>query len=150
MKDKYLIGLANLVNGSMLGYEDTSCVNDYKQWIEDYVNHSEQEIQSLKEVIKELRKGIGRKEETIFELQHERVPYINTYVDALEENIKVYKKMYDDVFKKYEKLNRSIIQATIDLETIIEIIKEQPTRDDTYIINRLNANINIFEESNNE
>lgn len=64
MKDKYLIGLANLVNGSMLGYEDTSCVNDYKQWIEDYVNHSEQEIQSLKEVIKDLRKAIGRKEES--------------------------------------------------------------------------------------
>lgn len=86
MKDKYLIGLANLVNGSMLGYEDTSCVNDYKQWIEDYVNHSEQEIQSLKEVIKELRKAIGRKEETIFELQHERVPYTNRYVDKIKDN----------------------------------------------------------------
>lgn len=86
MKDKYLIGLANLVNGSMLGYEDTSCVNDYKQWIEDYVNHSEQEIQSLKEVIKELRKAIGRKEETIFKLQHERVPYTNRYVDKIKDN----------------------------------------------------------------
>ena len=86
MKDKYLIGLANLVNGSMLGYEDTSCVNDYKQWIEDYVNHSEQEIQSLKEVIKDLRKAIGRKEETIFELQHERVPYTNRYVDKIKDN----------------------------------------------------------------
>ena len=86
MKDKYLIGLANLVNGSMLGYEDTSCVNDYKQWIDNYVNHSEQEIQSLKEVIKDLRKAIGRKEETIFELQHERVPYTNQYVDKIKDN----------------------------------------------------------------
>ena len=86
MKDKYLIGLANLVNGSMLGYEDTSNVSEYKQWIEDYVNHSEQEIQSLKEVIKDLRKAIGRKEATIFELQHERVPYTNRYVDKIKDN----------------------------------------------------------------
>lgn len=86
MKDKYLIGLANLVNGSMLGYEDTSNVSEYKQWIEDHVNHSEQEIQSLKEVIKDLRKAIGRKEETIFELQHERVPYTNRYVDKIKDN----------------------------------------------------------------
>lgn len=144
MKDKYSIGLANLVNGAMLGYKDTSNVSEYKQWIENYVNHSEQEIQGLKEVIKDLRKAIGRKEETIFELEHERVPYTNTYVDALEENIEAYKKMYDNIFEKYKKLNRNVIQATIDLETIIEIIEEQPTGDDKYILDRLNANINIF------
>ena len=86
MKDKYLIGLANLVNGSMLGYEDTSNVSEYKQWIDNYVNHSEQEIQSLKEVIKDLRKAIGRKEETIFELEDERVPYTNQYVDKIKDN----------------------------------------------------------------
>lgn len=86
MKENYLIGLANLVNGSMLGYEDTSNVSEYKQWIDNYVNHSEQEIQSLKEVIKDLRKAIGRKEETIFELQHERVPYTNRYVDKIKDN----------------------------------------------------------------
>ena len=86
MKDKYLIGLANLVNGSMLGYEDTSNVSEYKQWIDNYVNHSEQEIQSLKEVIKDLRKAIGKKEETIFELEDERVPYTNQYVDKIKDN----------------------------------------------------------------
>ena len=41
MKDKYLIGLANLVNGSMLGYEDNSKVEQYKKWITDYVNNLE-------------------------------------------------------------------------------------------------------------
>lgn len=30
MKDKYLIGLANLVNGSMLGYEDKRNIEEYK------------------------------------------------------------------------------------------------------------------------
>lgn len=37
MKEKYLIGLANLVNGSMLGYEDNSKVKEYQKWITDYV-----------------------------------------------------------------------------------------------------------------
>lgn len=122
MKENYLIGLANLVNGSMLGYEDTSCVNDYKQWIENYVNHSEQEIQSLKEVIKDLRKAIGRKEETIFELQHERVPYTNRYVDKIKDNwnkLEAYllekqdksfdgKISFDDVLIKMQELEERI------------------------------------------
>lgn len=41
MKEKYLIGLANLVNGSMLGYEDNSKVKEYKKWIMDYVESLE-------------------------------------------------------------------------------------------------------------
>lgn len=41
MKNKYLIGLANLVNGSMLGYEDKRNIEEYKKWITDYVNSLE-------------------------------------------------------------------------------------------------------------
>ena len=46
MKDKYLIGLANLVNGAMLGYEDKRSIEQYKKWITDYVNSLE-----IKEVV---------------------------------------------------------------------------------------------------
>lgn len=41
MKEKYLIGLSNLVNGSMLGYEYNSKVKEYKKWITDYVKSLE-------------------------------------------------------------------------------------------------------------
>lgn len=41
MKEKYLIGLSNLVNGSMLSYEDNSKVKEYKKWITDYVKSLE-------------------------------------------------------------------------------------------------------------
>lgn len=41
MKEKYLIGLANLVNGSMLGYEDKGNIEQYKKWIIDYVKSLE-------------------------------------------------------------------------------------------------------------
>ena len=37
-------------------------------------------------MIKDLRKAIGRKEETIFELEDERVPYTNQYVDKIKDN----------------------------------------------------------------
>lgn len=33
--------LANLVNGSMLGYEDKSNIEQYKKWITDYVKSLE-------------------------------------------------------------------------------------------------------------
>lgn len=41
MKEKYLIGLANLVNGSMLGYEDKGNIEQYKKWITNYVKSLE-------------------------------------------------------------------------------------------------------------
>ena len=41
MKDKYLIGLANLVNGAMLGYEDKRSIEQYKKWITNYVKSLE-------------------------------------------------------------------------------------------------------------
>ena len=41
MKDKYLIGLANLVNGAMLGYEKKRSIEQYKKWITDYVKSLE-------------------------------------------------------------------------------------------------------------
>lgn len=64
MKDKYLIGLANLVNGSRLGYEDNSKVKEYKKWITDYVKSLENKDvvirQMGKSVIKERNTSIKR------------------------------------------------------------------------------------------
>ena len=44
----------------------------------------QQENQSLKEQVDYLRRSIERKEETIIDLQNERVPYTNKYVYKLE------------------------------------------------------------------
>ena len=41
MKEKYLIGLANLVNGSMLGYKNKGNIEQYKKWITNYVKSLE-------------------------------------------------------------------------------------------------------------
>ena len=51
MREDYLIALANLVNGSELGYEDRSRVPEYEKTVGDYVDSLEKEIQKYKDVI---------------------------------------------------------------------------------------------------
>ena len=46
-REKYMLALANLVNGSELGYEDRSSIPQYKKDIEDYVESLEKVNQEL-------------------------------------------------------------------------------------------------------
>lgn len=50
-RKKYMLALANFVNGSELGYEDRSSIPQYKKDIEDYVDSLEKVNQKYKEVI---------------------------------------------------------------------------------------------------
>lgn len=51
MREKYMLGLANLINGSELGYEDRSSIPQYKKDIEDYVCSLEKVNKEYEEVI---------------------------------------------------------------------------------------------------
>ena len=53
----------------------------------DYIKELQQENQGLKEQVDYLRRSIERKEETIIELEHERVPYTNEYVEELKKQL---------------------------------------------------------------
>lgn len=46
-REKYILALANLTNGSELGYEDRSSIPQYKTDIEDYVESLEKVNQEL-------------------------------------------------------------------------------------------------------
>lgn len=48
-----------------------------------YIKQLQKENQELKEQVDYLRRSIERKEETIIELEHERVSYTNEYVQKL-------------------------------------------------------------------
>lgn len=50
-REKYILALANLVNGSLLGYEDRSRVPEYEKTVDDYVDSLEEKNQKYKEVI---------------------------------------------------------------------------------------------------
>lgn len=56
----------------------------------------EQENQLLKEQVDYLRRSIERKEETIIELEHERVPYENEYVEKLKKQLTTYQILHRD------------------------------------------------------
>lgn len=58
MREKYMLALVNLVNGSELGYEDRSSIPQYKKDIEDYVDSLEDKNKKHKEVIKKLKKWL--------------------------------------------------------------------------------------------
>ena len=47
----------------------------------------------LKKQIEYLRESVERKEETIIELEHERVPYTNEYVEELKKQLEEYKRL---------------------------------------------------------
>ena len=51
------------------------------------------ENQKLKKQVDYLRRSIERKEETITELDHDRVPYTNEYVEELKKKLDEYKKL---------------------------------------------------------
>ena len=53
----------------------------------DYIKELQQENQELKEQVDYLRRSIERKEEAITELDHERVPYVNEYVEELKKEL---------------------------------------------------------------
>ena len=52
-----------------------------------YIKQLQQENQKLKEQVDYLRRSIERKEEIIIELEHERVPYANEYVENLKKQL---------------------------------------------------------------
>lgn len=76
MKDKYLIGLANLVNGSMLGYEKNSKVEEYRKWITDYVENLE-----FKEKITRHNKN------WVFKYQEKKLLFIYLYLEYYKKDI---------------------------------------------------------------
>ena len=73
MREDYLIAIANLVNGSLLGYEDRSRVPEYEKTVDDYVDSLEEKNQKYKEVIDKAKE------------------WINNHIDTFEErNITIY------------------------------------------------------------
>ena len=76
--------------------------------------NKEQENQLLKEQVDYLRRSIERKEETIIELEHERVPYENEYVEELKKQLQERPKEYVFIGNAQNKTRDFINQITKD------------------------------------
>ena len=97
------------------------------------MNNVDIENQELKEQIDYLRRSIERKEETIMELENERVPYANEYVEKLKQENKQLK----------EAINRAIEELKKGLHEL-----DTRRRDDVYVEEYIEESIDILEEVN--
>ena len=85
----------------------------------------------LREQVDYLRRSIERKEETISELEHERVPYTNEYVEKLKQENRQLK----------EAINRAIEELKKGLHEL-----DIRRREDVYAEEYLEESIDILEE----
>ena len=97
------------------------------------MNNADIESKELKEQVEYLRRSIERKEEVIIELENERVPYANEYVEKLKQENKQLK----------EAINRAIEELKKGLHEL-----DIRRRDDVYVEEYLEESIDILEEAN--
>ena len=97
------------------------------------MNNTDIENQELKEQVDYLRRSIERKEETIIELERERVPYANEYVEELKQENKQLK----------EAVNRAIEELKKGLHEL-----DTRRREDVYVEEYIEESIDILEEVN--
>ena len=96
------------------------------------MNNVDIENKEIKEQIDWLRRRIERKEETIVELERERVPYANEYVVKLKEDNKQLK----------EASNRAIEELKKGLHEL-----DTRRREDVYVEEYIEESIEILEEA---
>ena len=97
------------------------------------MNNADIENQELKKQVDYLRRSIERKEETIIDLQNERVSYTNEYVEKLKQENKQLKEAIDRAIEELKK-------GLHELDT--------RRRDDVYVEEYLEESIDILEEVN--
>lgn len=95
------------------------------------MNNADIENQELKEQVNYLRRSIERKEETIIELEHERVPYTNEYVEKLKQENK---RLKEAINKAIEELKKGLHEL------------DTRRREDVYVEEYIEESIDILEE----
>lgn len=95
------------------------------------MNSADIENQELKEQVDYLRRSVERKEETIAELENERVPYANEYVEKLKQENKQLKEAIDRAIEELKK-------GLHELDT--------RRREEVYVEEYIEESIDILEE----
>ena len=96
--------------------------NEYYNLLEEKMVRIINKNQSLKEQVDYLRRSIERKEETIIELEHERVPYTNEYVEELKKELEEYKRL------GFEHLNDKCNKLENQQKEFIEFLENEKDR----------------------
>ena len=111
--------------------EDIETIQGYVEMIEQECEELKKQLENANEQVNYIRRSIERKEERIIELQGERIPYTNEYVDKIlnqqKEFIEYMTKTieeleYDDVDD--EEMKGYLIQRIDTFKEILQKYKE--------------------------
>ena len=106
---------------------DSQCIN-YKYYHNDCIENLQEENKKQKEKVRELATKIKFNEKSRRKMQQSLM------------------KQIDDLEQQYKKQKETIDKVINDLNIILEIVREQPSGSDCWIINRLKENKKILKE----
>ena len=140
----------NLISAvQQLPKEDIETIQGYVEMIEQECEELNKQLENANEQIGYLRRSVERKEERIIELEHERVPYENEYVEELKKQVETYEiegykqneelnKMSFDI-RKYKTQQKEFIKY---MNAIIEDLETEDVDDEEmkgYLIQRIDT-----------
>ena len=95
-------------------------LNNLVNTCQEEIRQLKKQLESANEQISCLRRSIERKEERIIDLQYERIPYTNEYVDKLLNQQKEFMNFLTEAINKLKlkqkTSNSAILKANIDLQ----------------------------------
>ena len=136
-----------------------NAVSDYettmfeKEQLNSLVNSCQEEIRRLKkqledanEQISYLRRSIERKEERIIDLQYERIPYTNEYVDKL---LNQQKEFISYLENEKDRLSRECSQIYEDILGKTRLVNEDIFNEVNDILQKYKSIIGVLDEKSN-
>lgn len=90
----------------------------YQDYLEEENQSLKKQLEAINEQANYLRKSVERKEETIIDLQNERVPYTNEYIAKLETQQKEFIEYLENMIKAYKEPKLTLNCHYTDLEVM--------------------------------
>ena len=157
LEDKDMLGLKE--ENQELEQKYLNAVSDYettmaeKEQLNSLVNSCQEEIRRLKkqledanEQISYLRRSIERKEERIIDLQYERIPHTNEYVDKL---LNQQKEFISYLENEKDRLSRECSQIYEDSLGKTRLVNEDIFNEVNDILQKYKSIIGVLDEKSN-
>ena len=122
LKQKYLNAVADYETTMFEKEQSNSLVNS----CQEEIRRLKKQLESANEQISYLRRSIERKEDTIIDLQNERIPYTNEYVDKLLNQQKEFIEYLENKINKIkEEIRTYDIWHEVGVDINFLILKKQ-------------------------
>lgn len=130
-------GLQNISTPTGISYSgDITINNDDVKILEDYITNLQQKNERLEKNNNELRKIYKNTCKHLFDIEHDELA---RYFQAQIDECSTFQVETIDCYKECEDYQSRIVKALSWTNRVIEIIKQQPSEDDTWILENLHS-----------